>query len=162
MFNPLTKPGFLIRRLQQVSVRLFQNAMGNIDLTSVQYVAMQVIQNRPGIDQVSLSQATDIDRTTIVRLLDRLRDQGRIEKVVNVADRRMNRLYLTETGAQLLAVVLERAEASQKELLSPLSEQERKTFMALAAKLVVAHADSGSVTAQLMEGRWANKGMTAK
>lgn len=151
MFNPLSKPGFLIRRLQQFSVQVFQRAMGEHDLTSMHYVALQVIQDSPGVDQISLSLATDIDRTTIVRILDRAKDRGWIEKRVDSDDRRVNRLYLTSSGEQLLEEVRDKADYSQELLMKPLEPEEREVFMNLLSKLVLSHASEGTATAILTQ-----------
>jgi MarR family transcriptional regulator, lower aerobic nicotinate degradation pathway regulator len=151
MFNPFRKPGFLIRRLHQVAARLFQEAGGEFDLTPLQYVALQVIDDRPGIDQISLSQATDIDRTTIIRIVRSLETDGRIRKACGDLDRRTNALFVTKKGAQLLKEFYEHAEATQTKLLEPLSPHERQQFMNIMTRLVLAHAGVDSSVLHLVE-----------
>lgn len=146
-FDPLTKPGFVVRRLQQLSVKLFQASVEGFDLTATQYVSLQVIQDQPGIDQVTLSRATDIDSATIVRIVDRLCRQGRVEKRVSMQDRRMNQLFLTAKGGGLLKAASEYAERSQVELLAPLSPEDQEKFMELALRLVAEHTDKAAAAA---------------
>jgi hypothetical protein len=50
-----TRPGHLIRRLNQISQGLFQEEAGALGITSVQFAAMSIIRDVPGIDQVRLS-----------------------------------------------------------------------------------------------------------
>jgi DNA-binding MarR family transcriptional regulator len=147
MFDPFTTPGFLIRRLQQISVQIFQKATAAFDISTVQYGALQVIEHRPGIDQSSLAQATDTDRTTIVRVVDRLSDAGLIRKESSPEDRRSNRLRITADGEQLLRDVYEHAEASQRTLLSPLTQIERSEFLRHLQVLVLAHSEQSASAA---------------
>jgi DNA-binding MarR family transcriptional regulator len=161
MFDPFTKPGFLIRRLQQISVRIFQEATAAFDVSTVQYGALQVIEHQPGIDQVTLAQATDTDRTTIVRVVDRLSEAGLISKQSNPDDRRSNRLRITAAGARLVRDVYEHAEASQQRLLSPLAPADRADFLRHLWVLVTTHAGQGLAATGPAAGRRAVAASTA-
>jgi len=141
MFDPLSKAGALIRRLQQVSIRVFAEETAPFDLTTVQFGALQVIVDHPGIDQVSLSQATDTDRTSIMRILDRLQMRGLVLKRPNSEDRRSNCLYATVDGMHLVAAMSPLADLSQEKLLAPLSAAERESFMQMLTHLVLSHED---------------------
>ncbi len=153
MFDPFDKPGFLIRRLQQISVRIFAEATAAFDISTVQYGALQVIEHQPGIDQISLSQATDTDRTTIVRVVDRLSAAGLISKESNPDDRRSNRLRITAAGARLLREVYEHAEASQRRLLAPLAPDDRADFLRHLWLLVTTHSEQTMAATDLAARR---------
>jgi len=140
MFDPFTKAGALIRRLQQISLRVFSEATAPFDLSTVQFGALQVIGDRPGIDQASLGQASDTDRTTVIRVVDRLQQRGLIRREPCPHDRRLNRLYVTSAGTQLIAGMAPLADSSQVRLLDPLSPDEREAFMRMLTKLVLAHS----------------------
>ncbi|MPW06105.1 MarR family transcriptional regulator [Paraburkholderia sp. CNPSo 3155] len=144
MFNPFTKPGALIRRLQQVSVRLFAEETKDYNMTSIQFGALQVIADRPGIDQITLCQATDIDRTSIMRVLERLKSEDLITKEASTEDRRVSNISITEAGRERIDRVVDGAEASQVRLLAPLTPDERKEFMRMMIKLVLAHSSQES------------------
>ncbi len=141
MLNPANAPGFLIRRLQQISIQIFAEVTKGAKLSTIQYGALQVIEQRPEIDQVSLSQLLDTDRTTIARLVDRLFQSGLIVRKSNPNDRRSNCLSITPRGVAQLRKTEPCADTSQQQLLSPLSSAERTEFMRLLRKLVFAHAD---------------------
>src|SRR5262245_34548727 len=93
-----SRPGHLIRRLQQISVALFLEETGSLGLTTVQYAALNMIAEVPGIDQVSLSNMIAFDKTTIVKVLDRLVDKGLITRTRSTSDRRTNHLNVTPKG----------------------------------------------------------------
>ena len=128
--------GHLIRRLQQQSTQVFlaQTQAAGLDLTSVQFAALDTIAGQPGIDQATLAATISFDRATIGGVIDRLEQKGLVQRVVSEQDRRARRLHLTPDGAQLLAASRPVVEALQAEILAPLSDTERATFLALAIK----------------------------
>jgi len=128
--------GHLIRRLHQQSTQVFQarTQAAGLDLTSVQFAALAAIARQPGIDQASLAAAISFDRATIGGVLDRLELKACVQRVVSAHDRRARRLHLTPEGEQLLAASRPVVEALQADILAPLSDEERATFLALAHK----------------------------
>lgn len=128
--------GHLIRRLHQQSTQVFQGQTqaAGFDLTSVQFAALDVIAQQPGIDQASLAATISFDRATIGGVVDRLEHKGLVQRVVSPEDRRSRRLHLTAEGEQLLAACRPVVEALQADILGPLSPSERKAFLKLAQK----------------------------
>ena len=128
--------GHLIRRLHQQSTQTFQAAMQGIgvDMTSVQFAALDAIVQQPGIDQASLAATISFDRATIGGVVDRLEAKGLVQRQVSTEDRRARRLQATPAGLAQLAAVRPTVEALQAEILSALSPDERATFSALARK----------------------------
>ncbi len=144
MFDPLSKPGLLIRRLHQISVRLFESCTTDLAMSAVQFGVLEVIVDNPGIDQASLTQTADVDRTTGVRLVDRLVDLHLVRREVCTEDRRVRRLYATSLAEPLISKTREGAESSQRALLSPLNAAERKEFMRMLRVLVSVHTEQGN------------------
>ena len=128
--------GHLIRRLHQQSTQTFlaQTQAAGLDLTSVQFAALDAIAQQPGIDQASLAVTISFDRATIGGVIDRLESKGLVERVVSEQDRRARCLHLTAAGKRLLKACRPVVEALQAEILAPLSVRERVVFLALAQK----------------------------
>ena len=128
--------GHLIRRLHQQSTQVFQaqTQAADLDLTSVQFAALDAIAQQPGIDQASLAMTISFDRATIGGVIDRLESKGLVERVVSDQDRRARCLNLTPAGKRLLRASRPVVEALQADILATLSAQERATFVALAQK----------------------------
>ncbi len=61
-------------------------------------------------------------------------EEGLVERVVSEHDRRARQLRLTRGGARLLAACRPVVESLQAEILAPLSDRERATFVKLASK----------------------------
>lgn len=128
--------GHLIRRLHQQSTQTFQAGMQaiGVDMTSVQFAALDAIVQQPGIDQASLAATISFDRATIGGVVDRLEAKGLVRRAVSAADRRARLLQATPAGLAQLAAVRPTVEALQAQILAPLTDAERGAFAALARK----------------------------
>jgi DNA-binding MarR family transcriptional regulator len=135
------RPGHLIRRLNQISQGLFQEEAGAHGLTSVQYAALSMIREVPGIDQVRLSSLIAFDKTTIVKVLDRLEQKELITRERSPADRRSNELHATDEGLKLLRQVEPLLDRSDKRIVAPLNVGEQRKFMELLARIVQVNND---------------------
>ncbi|MCI5075107.1 MarR family transcriptional regulator [Oricola sp.] len=129
-------PGHLIRRLNQISVSVFSERMGQegYDLTPVQFAAMSVLKLDPGIDQATLAGSIAYDRATIGGVLDRLQHKGLIERTVSRHDRRARALRLTAQGESVLDAVTPVVRDLQGDILAGLTPAEQDQFLALARK----------------------------
>lgn len=136
-------PGHLIRRLQQISVSIFQDHMQGLglDLTPVQFATLSALRETPGVDQATLAGLVAHDRVTLSGVLNRLVSRGLVERRVNPHDRRARRLALTAAGEALLSRALPEVLAAQRDMLAGLDEAERATFMTLARKLTETNND---------------------
>ncbi|WP_318246653.1 MarR family transcriptional regulator [Alloyangia pacifica] len=131
-------PGHLIRRLNQRSTAVFHERMkaAPVELTSVQYAALDVLSQNPGIDQAKLAALIAYDRATIGEVVKRLVQKGLVARQVNEEDRRARSLSLTEAGEAARAEVAPLVAELQPDILCGLTEEERAQFIALARKVV--------------------------
>jgi DNA-binding MarR family transcriptional regulator len=127
------QPGHLIRRAQQIAVSKFVETLGR-DVTPVQYAVLRMLQDRPGIDQVTLAREVALDTSTTADLCVRLEAKGWILR--EVLPRRQRRLVLTPAGEAELARLVPGLVRMNEDLLGRLDADERATFMHLLAKFV--------------------------
>lgn len=130
--------GHLIRRLNQRSTQVFTQRMREegVDLTSVQFAAMDALATHPGIDQASVAGLIAYDRATIGGVIDRLVSKGYVAREVSKRDRRAREVRLTPQGQEVFQTILPIVADLQSNILEGLSEAERATFLNLAAKVV--------------------------
>jgi MarR family transcriptional regulator, lower aerobic nicotinate degradation pathway regulator len=114
-------PGHMIRRLHQISVGIFLQETSELAVTPVQYAALQVVHNQPGID--------------------RLEARGWLERRMSPDDRRARQLFLTPAGGQGLADTLPALLRAQEQILAPLTPRQRTEFMRLLQVLVTQNND---------------------
>ncbi len=139
--NLRTLPGHFARRVHQLAVALFAQELGELNLTPVQYSALQTIVSRPGIDQKTLATTIAYDTSTIGGVIDRLEARGLVARNVSPLDRRARLITPTEKGLQALQAAVPRMLKSQARLLAPLSPAERKEFMRLMNVLIDANSE---------------------
>lgn len=132
----LDMAGHLIRRLHQQSTQVFQARMqaAGVDLTSVQFAALDAVTQAPGLDQAGLAATIGFDRATIGGVVDRLEAKGLLTRQVSASDRRARLLHPTPAGRRLLAACRPEVEALQADILAPLSRAEQATFLRLARR----------------------------
>lgn len=134
-------PGHLIRRAHQISGALFDQSLGEYDLTPVQYMAMVAIGSRPMIDATRVSDVIFFDRATIGGVIDRLEAKGLVVRTPSATDRRTKGLSLSARGHALLDEVEDKVLKVQEQMLEPLSATERRQLITLLTKLVSLHTE---------------------
>jgi len=91
-------------------------------ISRAQWAVLIRIERSEGLKQSELAELLDLQPISLTRLLDRLADNGLIERRADPNDRRANRLYLkpaakpllgrlTELGADMMETVLEGLDA---------------------------------------------------
>ncbi|MFT4277313.1 MAG: MarR family transcriptional regulator [Rhodopseudomonas sp.] len=135
------RPGFLIRRLHQIHVALFQQACGQFEVTPLQYSLLSALAARKTADQTTLAADIALDRTTTTGALKRLEARHLVERPVNADDRRARLCRLTRAGAQLLAKIEGAARSAHEATLQGLSAREKVQFVAMMQRIVDQNAN---------------------
>jgi MarR family transcriptional regulator, lower aerobic nicotinate degradation pathway regulator len=131
-----TKPGHLIRRMQQIAVAIFMEECATFDLTPVQYAAMVAIREYPGIDATRLSALVAFDRSTLGSVIGRLEAKEFILRRPSTKDSRVKLLYLTPLGKKTIAAAAPLVERAQGRMVAPLNAGDRRKFIELLSQLV--------------------------
>lgn len=135
------RPGFLIRRLHQIHVALFQQACGDFEITPLQYSLLSALAARKTADQTTLAADVALDRTTTTGALKRLEARRLVERPINADDRRARLCRLTRAGAALLAKIEGAARAAHESTLQGLSPRERAHFVVMMQRVVAQNAN---------------------
>jgi DNA-binding MarR family transcriptional regulator len=141
------RPGYLIRRLHQVHVALFQRKCAAFDITSLQYSLLSALAKRGTADQTTLAADVALDRTTATGALKRLQSRKLVERTVHSRDRRAQICRLTKAGGRLLCQMEASARAAHRETLAGLSKAEQKRFIAVMQKILAARSKQVEATA---------------
>jgi len=129
------EPGHLIRRAQQIAVSMFHSTMGH-RMTPVQYCVLRVLEEHPGIDQVTLARLCALDTSTAADLAVRLEERGLVRRMMPLKSKRFRLLHLTPEGAMLLKKLVPSSRLLADRLLKALSKEEQKIFLQLLKKFV--------------------------
>ena len=131
--------GFQLRMAQIALFRDFSQGLGGEDVTPGLFGVLVIIESNPDLKQSELARATQLDRSTVVTVIDNLERRGLVERRASVHDRRSNALRLTEAGTTLLRKLKRQVSAHEKRLLLNFSAAERETFLALLKKVFPEH-----------------------
>ena len=128
------RPGFMIRRMQQISVSVFIEETGKLRVTNRQWGILFLLSHRPGIDQTLVANLLGLDRSTTAMVVKKLEDDGLVVRSMDVRDRRRHNLQLTGSGKRLLSQLAKPARRAQTRLLSVFTPRERTLFLQLLDK----------------------------
>ncbi|HEY2021495.1 MarR family winged helix-turn-helix transcriptional regulator [Paraburkholderia sp.] len=127
------EPGHLIRRANQIAVAMFYEKLGR-DITPVQYAVLRMLEENPGLDQVTLAQKVALDTSTTADIAARLETKGWI--VRELLPRRQRRLALTAQGEALLDSLTPLLHDLRDSLFEGMGEQDALDLMRLLSKFV--------------------------
>ncbi len=129
------RPGFLLRRANQIAEGVFLNESAAFGVTPTQCGTLLVAHARPGLDQKRLGQALGFDRATTGEILKGLEARGLIVRTPSEEDARKRCIHVTPRGATLLRGVGPALDRAQTRLFGPLSADEATLLVSLLRRL---------------------------
>lgn len=130
-----TSVGFLLAKAYQRASVLFKEEFAGHDLTPRQFGLLGFLWQEDGITQAELSAKSQIDRTTMGGLIDRLEKEGLVARRSHPEDRRAYRICLTDKGKALQAELTPLAAAAQAKFIAKLNPKEVETLKSLLEKI---------------------------
>lgn len=127
--------GFLLAKAYQRACAIFKEEFSDYDLTPQQFGLLAFLWQKDGLSQTVLSERSQIDRTTMGGLIDRLEKEGLVERRPHPEDRRAYSICLTQTGKSLEAELSPLAEKAAERIFGKLSDADRDTLQKLLEKL---------------------------
>ena len=122
----------IYRNLQSI----LNSKLKDISIRSGQYDFFYVISLQEGITQKELSEWLYIGKSTTAKVVKNLVDHGYIRKEKDAADKRYERLYLTEKGRQITPLIHETFLETVELTTRQLSEQEVQQTVSLLKKIL--------------------------
>jgi DNA-binding MarR family transcriptional regulator len=97
---------------------------------------LRVLEQHPGIDQVTLAKFCALDTSTAADLAVRLEERGLVRRVMPMKSKRFRLLQLTPEGTVLVKKLVPRSTVLASRLLRALNREEKKVFIDLLKKFV--------------------------
>ena len=116
--------GFHLRRAQGAVHRSFLAALGAIEMTQKQTATLWLIGANPGVSQIQVAGELDMDRATMMAIVDKLCERGWLLRRRSETDRRRQELYLTPRGQAALKKAKARIAEHERRIKSAFSEEE--------------------------------------
>ena len=138
--------GHLVHDIARRDARRFnERAMSRLGLTRSQCRIIRCLAGNEGINQAGLADLLEINPMTLVRQIDRMEEDGWIERRHDPADRRARQLQLTEKTRPVLARLQRLSGELRREAFAGLSEEEGETLVALLQRVHRNLAEPGAV-----------------
>ena len=93
---------FTLGELQRLVRAYADKQAARYGITRAQWAVLAKVERTEGLKQTELAEQMEMQPITLTRLIDKLCDNGWIERRSDDTDRRVNRLYLREAARPLL------------------------------------------------------------
>ena len=127
--------GFLLAKAYQRAYAMFKEEFDRYDITPKQFGLLAFLWQEDGLSQTELSARSQIDRTTLGGIIDRLEKEQFVERRNHPEDRRAYQVYLTEKSKTLEDELCRLADHVQDKVNAPLTQEEQATLIQLLNKL---------------------------
>ena len=137
-YNLKKSLGFKLDRAARLTTLNFNKNLkeNNVTLTAEQWGIINFLLEKDGINQNQIGKLINKDHTCVSRLVDTLIKKGIIEKSSSAEDKRVNLIYLTETGKELRDNIVGTVEHSLDKVFQNVSEEEKEIFSIVLDKII--------------------------
>lgn len=124
----LGRPVYALSQLHQILTARLERELAAVGLSLRTHQVLACVAEQAGGSQQQVSDSIEVDRSEMVRIIDRLEQAGMVVRERDKSDRRRYRLKLTPSGRRALQRSEKVIEAVTREALSRLSVSERGTL----------------------------------
>ena len=123
--------GFLVHDISRLIKRRFERRARQMGLpiTRQQAAVVLNIASNEGVSQAEVANWLGIEPIALVRMLDKLREEGLVERRPHPTDRRVRTLWLTEAGRPVINQILAINNAIREEAFGSMPAQTRETVI---------------------------------
>ncbi len=127
--------GFHIRLAHGAVYRHFTETFVDLDLTQKQVSVLWLVDDHPEIAQADIGRRLQIDRATVMAIVNRLQKRGFIERGASKSDKRRQTLHLTPAGHEALIGARACILAHEQWLKSRFTAAEVRTLVKLLKRI---------------------------
>ena len=136
--------GHLLRRAHQRHSAIFQEKIGDAQLTPLQFAALVKLRDLTEVSQNHLGRLTAMDAATMQGVIKRLASRNLIKRRPDPDDRRRLIVSLSSAGYELVNNLVSSGGDITAQTLEPLCPAERKQFLDLLTKLAQLSSNDAS------------------
>ncbi|WP_303722553.1 MarR family winged helix-turn-helix transcriptional regulator [Malonomonas rubra] len=134
-FDIETSVGFLLAKAHQRLFARFRDILMPHGVTPPQFALLAFLWKRDGLSQTELTEKTEVDRTTLSGLIDRLEKQGLVARIPHPGDRRAYLVTLTAAGRKLEAELTPLAMSLRQQISADLTADEYEQLCQLLKRM---------------------------
>ena len=115
--------------------RAFDRRAVGLGVTRAQWKVLFRLTRQPGLRQVELADMLDVEPITLCRIIDRLEENGLVERTRDPADRRAWRLHVTARAQPLVEKLREIAAQLFAETFAGIDPEQLEASRAVLARI---------------------------
>ena len=127
--------GYQLRLAQLAVFGDFAAELKEFDISPGRFGVLVLISANPGMTQSLLASATQLDRSTMVAVIDQLESRNLVERQASPTDRRSNALVLTPEGENLLKLLKRRIKKHEARIAAAMTPAETANLVELLTRI---------------------------
>lgn len=127
--------GFLMHDTTRLMNRYYDRRVRAYNITRTQWTLLTYLFRYEGVSQTKLAEYMDLAPMTLTRQIDKLEEDGLLDRRQDVRDRRTNLIYLTEKSQPLMDHMHEIAVEAKEAALKNFSQEEREMLRAFLLRM---------------------------
>ncbi|MEM8485332.1 MAG: MarR family transcriptional regulator [Bacteroidota bacterium] len=128
-----------LRQLGYLYAKVVSNQPGMpADYSKQELLTVDVLGMNGACRMGEIAEYLGVGQSAITSLIDRLEEKGKVVRVRSKQDRRVWLVELSKAGQDLFEVQAKNYRTVAEELIVPLADEERDTFIALLARMTTA------------------------
>lgn len=127
--------GYQVRQAQIAIFRDFTTSLADHGMTPTLFGTLVLIEANPGLKQADLARALQLDRSTVVTVIDTLEHRDLVARKRAVDDRRSNAVTLTTAGERILVELKPLVTEHEARMVRDLDADERTALAAALGKI---------------------------
>ncbi len=116
--------GFLVHDIARQITTVLDKRLEPYGLTRSHWRAVMYIWRTPGISQTELSEILDLSRMGVTGLIDRMENKGLVSRRDDEKDRRVKRVYLTDSTTEIVPIIVSLGRETVDDFLKGINEAE--------------------------------------
>jgi DNA-binding MarR family transcriptional regulator len=133
--TPTENTGFLLQRAHRRLRGLMNEALVPFELHIAHVAVLSLLWTNPSLSQRQLIEVLEIDKSTMVHLIDELERREMVERQADPRDRRAYAVRMTGIGRERFPVLGKIVADVETRFLKPLSGRDREALNGLLSKL---------------------------
>ena len=131
-------PGLIGYQMRLAQLAVFDDFAADLkefDISPGRFGVLVLISANPGMTQSLLAAATQLDRSTMVAVIDQLEARHLVERRASPTDRRSNALVLTAEGEKLLRQLKRRIKQHEARIAAAMTPAETAKLVDLLTRI---------------------------
>jgi DNA-binding MarR family transcriptional regulator len=127
--------GYNIRRAQIALWRDFTRSVAEGEVRPGVFSVLSLACSNPGIAQIDIANQLDIDKASVVALIDWLENQGWVARKRSTTDRRRHEISVTPAGQRAYKSLKREMIEHEKKFIRRFTDAERRQLISLLQRL---------------------------